>query len=358
MRHALRTVVVCAGAVLLCAGVLASPADKVGPSCTARPVSLQNPAYMVVDAVVRGDSLLLPDYTKGLREVDLRTGKDLRSVLPMGTQRGEVVGPQHLGCGSGRCVVFGNRYFWVYYDTSFRFLHEYPGMNSTAAGQPLVFPDRMVVYGVTSPEVTGGGTPSYLFVQYDDGEIVPLQEYPTSMPIPEIVKRIHFQGVTTGGLAEVDGGGWVFVDPRSYSVFVFDANDRLKGAWRGTNPRFRAPNWGASPEVHDDSGRQAYSRWQLAQPQVKRPVVLEGGLLAFVVGLPDGPMLQRHELDIYRLNGEPVAVGIPIEGVRAGRLIIADAGSGRLVLVGQESWEPSAPTTIWQVEVPDLGTTP
>ncbi len=356
MRHALRVVVVCAGVALLCAGVLASPADKVEPSCAARPVSLENPAYMIVDAVVRGDRLLLPDYTKGLREVDLRTGKDLRSVLPMGTQQGEVSGPQHLGCGSGRCVVFGDRYFWVYYDSSFRFLHEYPGMKSTTSGQPLVFPDRMVIYGIASPDVSGGGTP-YLFIQYDDGEIVPLQEYPASMPIPETVKRIHFQGITTGGLAALPDGGWAFVDPRSYAVFVFDKNDRLTKAWRGTNPRFRAPNWGASPEVHDDSGRQRYSQWQLAQPLVKRPVPLGNDLLAFVVGLPDGPLMQRHELDIYKTNGEPVAVGLPIEGVRAGRLIIADAGAGRLVLVGQQTWEPSAKTTVWQVELPTVEST-
>jgi hypothetical protein len=308
---------------------------------------------MVVDAVVRGDRLLLPDYTRGLREVDLRTGKDLRSVLPMGTQQGEVSGPQHLGCGSGRCVVFGDRYFWVYYDSSFRFLHEYAGLKSAASGQPLVFPDRMVIYGIASPDVSGGGTP-YLFIQYDDGEIVPLQEYPASMAVPETVKRIHFQGITTGGLAALPNGGWAFVDPRSYAVFVFDKNDRLTRAWRGTNPRFRAPNWGASPEVHDDSGRQRYSQWQLAQPLVKRPVPLGDDLLAFVVGLPDGPLLQRHELDIYRTSGEPVAVGLPIEGVRSGRLIIADAGAGRIVLVGQQTWEPSAPTTVWQVDVPTI----
>ncbi len=356
MRHALNVAVAGAGVVLLSAGVLASPAEKAETFCRARAIGLETPAYMVVDAVVRGDRLLLPDYTKGLREVDLRTGKDLRSVLPMGTQRGEVTGPQHLGCGSGRCVVFGDRYFWVYYDSSFRFLHEYPGHKSTASGQPLVFPDRMVIYGIASPDVSGGGTP-YLFIQYDDGEIVPLQEYPASMPMPETVKRIHFQGITTGGLATLPGGGWAFVDPRSYAVFVFDRNDRLIKAWRGTNPRFRAPNWGASPEVHDDSGRQAYSRWQLAQPLVKRPVPLGDDLLAFVVGLPDGPLLQRHELDVYKMTGEPVAIGVPIEGVRAGRLIIADAGAGRLVLVGQQTWEPSAPTTVWQVEVPTVENT-
>jgi hypothetical protein len=354
MRHAVRVIVHCAGAVLLCAGVLASPADKPENSCSAQALNLEKPAYMVVDAVVRGDRLLLPDYTSGLREVDLRTGKDLRSVLPMGTQQGEVTGPQHLGCGSDRCVVFGDRYFWVFFDSKWRFLLEYPGMRSTASGQPLVFADRLVVYGIASQDAgLGGGTP-YLFIQYDDGEILPLQEYPASMPIAETIKRIHFQGIITGGLAALPDGGWVFVDPRSYSVYVFDNRDRLTKAWRGTNPRFRAPNWAASPPVHDPSGREAYSRWQLSQPLVKRPVVLGDDLLAFVVGLPDGSLRQRHELDIYRLSGEPVAIGLPIPGVTAGRLVTADADNRRLVLVGQETWKPSATTTVWQVELPDV----
>jgi hypothetical protein len=353
MRHAVKVFVYCAGAVLLCAGVLASPADTAKGTCRARALDLEKPAYMVVDAVVRGDRLLLPDYTSGLREVDLRTGKDLRSILPMGNQRGEVVGPQHLGCGSGRCVVFGNRYFWVFYDSSWRFLHEYPGISATASGQPLVFEDRIVVYGLAQSAAAASGF-SYLFVQYDDGEILPLQEFPSSMPMPEMVKRVQFQGIINGGLAALPDGGWVFVDPLNFSVFVFDNRDRLKKAWRGANPSFRAPNWAAAPEVHDDSGRQRYSRWQLSQPLVKRPVVLEEDLLAFVVGLPDGPLLQRHELDLYRISGEPVALGLKIPGVQAGRLVIADADAGRVVLVGQETWEPSAKTIVWQVDVPDV----
>ena len=31
-----------------------------------------------------------------------------------------------------------------------------------------------------------------------------------------------------------------------------------------------------------------------------------------------------------------------------------NAGAGRLVLVGQQTWEPSAMTTVWQVEVPKI----
>ncbi len=352
MRCALRAAVQVAGTVLLCAAALASPADRAGGALSVRQVSLDKPAYMVVDAVVRGNRLLLPDYTSGLREVDLGTGQDLRSVLPMGTSRGQVTGPQHLGCGDERCVVFGDRYFWIYYDSSWQFLLEYPGMKSTASGQPLVFADRMVIYGVARPE-NSAGTP-FLFVQYDDGEIVPLQEYPATMPMQETVKRIHFQGITSGGLAALPDGGWVFVDPRSYSVFVFDYRDRLTRVWRGTNPRFRAPNFDAYTPVHDASGRQDFSRWQLAQPLVKRPVILGDELVAFVIGLPDGPLRQRHELDVYRLGGEPVAVGIPIPEVVAGRLVVADSDSDRMVLVGQETWEPSATTHVWEVDVSKL----
>ena len=353
MRHTFRVIVQASCGALLCAGVLASPADTPGANVGARSVALETPVYMLVDAVVRGNRLLLPDYTSGLREVDFRTGKDLRSVLPMGTEKGQVTGPQHLGCGSERCVVFGDRYFWVYFDTSFRFLLEYAGHKSSASGQPLVFSDRMVIYGVARPDASGGGTP-YLFVQYDDGEILPLQEYPLNMPMLETIKRVHFQGTIAGGLAALPGGGWVFVDPRSYSVFIFDDRDRLTKVWRGTNPRFRSPNWAASPEVHDASGRQGYSRWQLSQPLVKRPVVVSDDLLAFVVGIPSGPLRQRHELDLYRLNGEPVAVGLPIPGVQAGRLIAADSNAGRLVLVGQETWEPSSKTIVWEVAIPEI----
>lgn len=352
MCHTVGVLVNCAGMALLCSSVLATQPEKVSKPCSTQAVTLEKPALMIVDAVVRGDRLLFPDSSSGLREIDLRTGKDNRVVLPMGTQPGEVSGPEHLGCGSGRCVVFGTRYFWVYYDSSWRFLFEYPGSTSDPLGQPLVFEDRIVVYGMAETAGTASGY-AFLFVQYDNGEILPLQEYPASMPPPETVKRIRFQGIVAGGLAALPDGGWVFVDPRSYSVYIFDDRDRLKNAWRGANPRFRAPNWGASPDLHDQS-HERFCRWQLAQPLVKRPVVLGEDLVAFVVGLPDGPLRQRHEVDLYRMSGEPVALGLKIPGVRAGRLIAADADAGRIVLVGQESWEPSSTTTVWLVEVPPV----
>ena len=324
--------------------------------CDVSEVVLEKPAYMVVDAVVRGNRLLLPDYTNGLREIDLESGADVRSVLPIGNKRGQVTGPQHLGCGDGRCVVFGDRYFWIYYDDSFEFIDEYPGMTTGAGSQPLVFADRMVVAGTANPTITGGGV-SFLFVQYDDGSVVPLQEYPAGMAVPEIAKRIHFCGPTAGGVERLPDGGWLYVDPRSYGVFVFDRSDRLVRAWRGTNPRFRPPNFSVYEPVHDASGREYYSRWSLAQTQVKRPVALGEDLIGIVVGIPDGDLKQRHELDLYRLDGEPVATGLTLPGVEAGRTVVADAGPGRIVIVGQSSWQPGSTTVAWRVTVsePDTG---
>jgi hypothetical protein len=335
------------------AGGLEPPDLGSSVRCSVQTVALTKPAYMVVDAVVRGEKLLLPDYTNGLREIDLGSGDDLRSVLPMGSKRGQVTGPQHLGCGGGRCVVFGDRYFWIYYNESFEFIDEVPGMTTSAGTQPLVFADRMVVAGTANPSITGGGV-AFLFVQYDDGSVVPLQEYPAGMTIPEIAKRIHFSGPTAGGVGRLADGGWLYVDPLSYGVFVFDRSDRLVRAWRGTNPRFRPPNFAVYEPVHDASGRESFSRWSLAQTQVKRPVVLGEDLIGIVVGIPDGELMQRHELDLYRLDGSPVAIGLDLPGIAGGRIVVADAGPGRLVVIGQSSWEPGSQTRAWQVTVSGL----
>jgi hypothetical protein len=331
-------------------GALEPAADAASVRCQVREVALKQPAYMVVDAVVRGDRLLLPDYTNGLREVDLGTGADRRSVLAIGSGRGQVTGPQHLGCGAGRCVVLGDRYFWIYYDEDFQFVQEYAAITTGAGAQPLVLGDRMVIAGTADRSVSGGGVP-YLFVQYDDGAVVPLQEYPATLPVPDVVKRIHFAGPTAGGVGRLPNGGWLYVDPLSYGVFVFDERDRLTRAWRGANRHFRPPNFAGYDPVHDASGREYYSRWSLAQVQVKRPVALGDDLVAIVVGVPDGDLRQRHELDLYRLDGDPVATGIELPGVISGRLTVADAGVGRLVLVGQKSWEPSSATAVWSISI-------
>ena len=69
---------------------------------------------------------------------------------------------------------------------------------------------------------------------------------------------------------------------------------------------------------------------------------------------PDGDLKQRHELDVYRLDGSPVATGIALPGITSGRSVVADAGPGRLVVVGQATWEPGSKTTAWKVTLEGL----
>ena len=76
--------------------------------------------------------------------------------------------------------------------------------------------------------------------------------------------------------------------------------------------------------------------------------------MGFVLGIPDGDLQQRHELDIYRLDGSPVATGIKLPGITGGRMVVADAGHGRLVAVGQKTWEPGSETMAWQVSLTGL----
>ena len=83
-------------------------------------------------------------------------------------------------------------------------------------------------------------------------------------------------------------------------------------------------------------------------------MVLAEDVVGFVVGIPSGDLRQRHELDLYRLDGKPLATGIELPGVVGGRTVVADAGLGQLVVVGQSSWEPGSKTTAWKVTLEGL----
>ena len=110
--------------------------------CQVRTITIEQPAYMVVDAVVRGDRLLLPDYTNGLREIDLGTGSDLRSVLPMGSKRGQVTGILQLVAQNSR--IFGSHLCSLpYFDVSGILAQDEDAANRVGI---MTLDDRLVMF--------------------------------------------------------------------------------------------------------------------------------------------------------------------------------------------------------------------
>jgi len=324
--------------------------------CVADEVVLAEPAQMINNAVVQGSKLYLPDWAAGLRVVDIETGKDVERIKVLSPRATEERAPLYVASGDGGFAVSGQKKAWFLFDRTWTPTKAFLSPKADPTGYAILFPDRFVVYGFAASEVTGGDE-AWLYVQYiEDGRVVPLMIYQPGVTYEERMRIFQFRAVLSGGVAALPDGGWVAVDPVSYRVFVFDSTDRLIRTFLGTNPRFHPPNLEGFPENWAAQGREAVFRWWLAQPLVKKPVVLDDNRIGVVVGINDGERVQRHELDIYNLDGTAVAVGLEIEGVRAGRVVVAGSEPGRLVLVGQDhNWPPGAKTSVWEVDIRNGG---
>jgi hypothetical protein len=320
--------------------------------CVAKEIVVAEPAQMVNNAVVRGSKLYLPDWAAGLRVIDLSTGKDLERIKVLSPRATEEQAPLYVASGEGGFAVSGQKKAWFLFDKSWKPAKAFLSPKADPTGHAILFPDRFVVYGFAASEVTGGDE-AWLFVQYiEDGRVVPLMVYPPGEAYEEQMRTFQFRAILTGGVAPLPGGGWVAVDPVSYRIFVFDSSDRLVRTFLGSNPRFRPPNLDGFPENWAAQGREAVFRWWLTQPLVKKPVILDGNRIGVVIGIPDGESVQRHELDIYELDGAAVAVGLEIEGLRVGRAVVADAEPGRLLVVSQErNWPVASRTSVWEISV-------
>ncbi len=323
-------------------------------TCRAAGVPLAGPPPLISTAVVRGSELLVAGGSSGLRRVDLASGRDLATISLRGHGPEEPV-PMYLASGPGGIAVSGVNHHWYILDPSLNVTKTLSNAMLGPLGSCLLFDDRFVVYGFAREEKTGAGH-AWLFVQYRDGGLVPLAEYEPITNMARHLGQFHIRQITQGGVCLMPGGGWVAVDPLDYTVRVFDRRDRQVGGFQSQNPHFKAPDVAAYPDGRWDPGdRTAYFAWLQAQCQVKRPVALGGDLIGVVVGIPIGSGRQRHELDVYRTDGTVVATAVPIPGLEVGRLIVADAEPGRLVVLTQErSWPFSAPATVWQVEVSGL----
>ena len=222
-------------------------------------------------------------------------------------------------------------------------------------GNTLRFNDRMIVYGFAREEKTLTNH-AWLFVHRAGEPPIPLAEYAPVVDIARHLGEFHVRQLTQGGLCRLENGGWVAVDPLDYTVRIFDASDRQVGAFNGINSAFRKPDITAYPHNNWGPGdRSSYFAWLEAQCQVKRPVSLGADLIGVVVGIPDPRGGQHVVLDVYRLDGTAIANAAPIPGIRAPRIVVADADAGRLVLLSQDrNWPFGAPATLWEVTVANL----
>lgn len=332
----------------------ALPAVSGAPVCRVRSVALENPPPLVTTAVASGEELLLAGGANGLQRVDLQTGRQLAMVPVRGAGFDEGV-PMYLASGTSGVAISGANHRWCFLDASYRIAETLSHAMVDPLGSCLLFDDRIVVYGFAREEKTGGPH-AWLFVQYRNGGVLPLAEYDRRAPLKRHLGEFHLRQITQGGVCRRPGGGWVAVDPLDYTVRVFDLRDRQVGGFTGQNRNFRRPDVGAYPDGAWSPGdRSAYFGWLQAQCQVKRPVALSEDIIGIVVGIPMAQGRQRHELDVYHVDGTPLATSVPIPGLEVGRLVVVDAEPGRLVLVTQErSWPFGAPARVWEVDVSGL----
>lgn len=345
----------CCGLVLgAFALMLAAPAAAGEIACRARGVALANPPPLVTTGLVSGAELLLAGASSGLRRVDLRTGRDLAVVPLRGFGREEPV-PMYLASGPDGAAVSGVNHRWYFLDQSFKVTGSLSHFMLDPLGSCLLYDDRIIVYGFAREEKTGTAH-AWLFVHFREGGLLPLAEYDPAAPMTRHLGEFHIRQITQGGICRLPDGGWVAVDPLDYTIRVFDSRDRQVTGFQGRNRHFRKPDIAAYPDGEWDPGdRAAYFNWLQAQCQVKKPVALGGDLIGILVGIPSAGGRQRHELDVYRTNGTPVATSVPIAGLDVGRLVVADAEPGRLVVLTQErSWPFGAPARVWEVEISGL----
>jgi len=336
-------------ALLALAGLCLPTVASAEVTCVARGVALSNPPPLVSTAVVRGSELLLAGGSSGLRRISLTSGDDIAQV-PLD----EPV-PLYIASGPRGVAVSGINHRWSFLDESLNTTRELSHLKMDPLGSCLLLDDRIIVYGFARAEMTQTNA-AWLFVQRFGGPPLPLAEYEHADQIAVRLARFHVRQITQGGVDDLAGGGWVAVDPLDYTVRVYDEHDRMVRGFAGRNPHFKKPDIAAYP--HDRWGpedRRPYFAWLQAQTQVKRPVALGRNLIGIVVGIPSNDQQQRHELDVYRVDGSIVAVGVPIPGLDARRLIVADAEPGRLVALTQAtSWPFGAQATVWEIEITGL----
>ncbi len=328
----------------LIVGLVAAQARAAAtPRLEVRRVALERPVNMLTAAVVRGGVAWIPDWADGLRRVDLATGRDLEppAVGELGFP------PTALGVGrDGSLWLAGGSEHAALWRPGRGVVWTRRGMRPE--GVLVARAGRAVGWGWASAAACG--VEAELFEIGPDGSCTPL------VPFPEDREAAHgryvFSGTLAGGLAPAPDGGFLLLDPVRGVVLRYDAGARLAGSWRLRDPAWRPPDLAAIPRNADAAHREPFYRWYRAQAVASRPAVLADGTVAVVVGLPRAGGGVAWHLDLFRPEGTPRALGVPLPQLRERRVIVADADGGRLILAAQErDWPMGSPTALVEIRV-------
>jgi len=305
-------------------------------------------------ALVSEERLIVPDFTAAhIALYDLESGQRQSVVGKIGTRPGEFLRPHAVfPTPSGYGVFDAQRYRVSFYDKTWRFDREIETARPPYAavyffGAPIWLGDRIAGFGPVSPELCGGVEQVFVFALRDGCTVRPLLWDSRQGSHSFVLDRV---GAAQGGVAELDHGGWVFLDPWHFAFYVFDRSDRLVRRFEGERIHWNAANFALAPS---GQGRSAFFDWLADQPMVLFPTALGGSLVGVVLRSRPLDGKVRFVLEVYDTStGTFVGrdqLALPDEKDR--HIVAVRTSGGRLAIILRKAWQANSPADLWDVRL-------
>jgi hypothetical protein len=247
-------------------------------------------------------------------------------------------------------VVDAKRFRAVFFDHDCGFGHEIPSARPPSSacffyGPALWIIDRLVGSGVVSEDLCGGQERVYLFSLRPDCKVTPLLWHEG----PRDWREVTFVS-GEGGLEELAGGRWVYVEPSRFEFSVFDASDRMIRRFQGERTHWAEANFASRPGPGD---RNALIAWLDGLAFVYRPVALDATHVAVVVQSRPIEGKVKRFVEVYDVTSGLLShrEGLPLPTNVGRLLVVARAEPGRLVTLLRASRDPGAATETWDFRI-------
>ena len=312
-----------------------------------RSVRMASPPGVFTNALVHDGELLIPDLHSGrICSVNLGTGEAQGYRATLGSRVGELAKPVAVfKTPGGFGVVDLKRARVVNFDSAWSFQSESSTGRPPASacffyGPTVWLGDRLIGSGVVSADLCGGQERVYLFALRQDCKVTPLLWHQG----PRDWREVTFVA-GEGGLESMDGAGWLYVEPSRFEVSVFDAVDRMTRRFSGSREVWKEAAYATRPGPQD---RAALIQWLDEQAFAYRPIRLG----ATHVGIPvQGPPVRGQVarfVEVYDVTTGLLVhrEELPIPNDVGRLLVVASAGTGRLVALLRANRDPGAATEI------------